>query len=83
MEKFYLGMDIGTNSVDMACTDENYNLLRAKGMDCCLFAYSTRVKRRRNAEPSEPQEEGSKEEITAFLFCKRFSRRLLMTKPFL
>ena len=33
MEKFYLGMDIGTESVGMACTDENYNLLRAKGQD--------------------------------------------------
>ena len=34
MKKFYLGMDIGTNSVGMACTDENYRLLRAKGKDC-------------------------------------------------
>lgn len=33
MEKFYLGMDIGTNSVGMACTDETYRLLRAKGRD--------------------------------------------------
>lgn len=33
MEKFYLGMDIGTESVGMACTDEQYNLLRAKGKD--------------------------------------------------
>lgn len=33
MEKFYLGMDIGTESVGMACTDENYKLLRAKGKD--------------------------------------------------
>ncbi len=33
MEKFYLGMDIGTQSVGMACTDEQYNLLRAKGKD--------------------------------------------------
>ncbi len=33
MEKFYLGMDIGTDSVGMACTDENYNLLRAKRKD--------------------------------------------------
>ena len=31
MEKFYLGMDIGTESVGMACTDEQYNLLRAQG----------------------------------------------------
>ncbi len=34
MSKFYLGMDIGTDSVGIACTDENYNLLRAKGQDC-------------------------------------------------
>ena len=34
MEKFFLGMDIGTNSVGMACTDENYRLIRAKGNDC-------------------------------------------------
>ena len=34
MEKFYLGMDIGTNSVGMACTDEQYRLLRASGKDC-------------------------------------------------
>ncbi len=33
MKKFYLGMDIGTDSVGMACTDEKYDLLRAKGKD--------------------------------------------------
>ena len=33
MKKFYLGMDIGTESVGMACTDEQYKLLRAKGQD--------------------------------------------------
>lgn len=33
MKKFYLGMDIGTESVGMAATDENYNLLRARGKD--------------------------------------------------
>ena len=33
MRKFYLGMDIGTDSVGIACTDEKYNLLRAKGQD--------------------------------------------------
>ena len=33
MGKFYLGLDIGTNSVGIACTDEDYNLLRAKGKD--------------------------------------------------
>lgn len=34
MKKFYVGTDIGTNSVGVACTDENYKLLRAKGKDC-------------------------------------------------
>ena len=33
MKKFYLGMDIGTDSVGIAGTDENYNLLRARGKD--------------------------------------------------
>ena len=33
MEKFYLGLDVGTESVGIACTDENYDLLRAKGKD--------------------------------------------------
>lgn len=33
MENFYLGMDIGTQSVGMACTNEHYELLRAKGKD--------------------------------------------------
>ena len=33
MEKFYLGLDIGTESVGIACTDENYRLLRAKRRD--------------------------------------------------
>ena len=33
MKKFYLGMDIGTESVGIAGTDENYNLLRAQGKD--------------------------------------------------
>ena len=30
---YYLGLDIGTNSVGWAVTDENYNLVRAKGKD--------------------------------------------------
>lgn len=33
MEKFYLGLDIGTQSVGIACTDEQYRLLRAKRKD--------------------------------------------------
>ncbi len=33
MKKYYIGLDIGTESVGIACTDEKYNLLRAKGKD--------------------------------------------------
>lgn len=50
MKKFYLGMDIGTNSVGMACTDEEYRLLRAKGKDCWavrLFDESATAEKRR------------------------------------
>lgn len=32
-EKYFLGLDIGTDSCGWAVTDENYNLLRAKGKD--------------------------------------------------
>lgn len=31
--KMYVGIDMGTNSVGMAVTDENYNLYRVKGKD--------------------------------------------------
>ena len=32
-KNYYLGLDMGTSSVGWAVTDENYNLLRAKGKD--------------------------------------------------
>jgi len=33
MDKFYLGLDIGTQSCGIAATDENYHLLKFKGQD--------------------------------------------------
>lgn len=33
MKKYYIGVDVGTDSVGTACTDEHYNLLRLKGKD--------------------------------------------------
>jgi len=33
MEKYYLGLDMGTSTVGWAVTDENYQLLRKKGKD--------------------------------------------------
>lgn len=32
-KNFYIGLDIGTDSVGWAVTDENYNLLKARGQD--------------------------------------------------
>ena len=32
-KKYYLGLDIGTNSVGWAVTDEEYNLCRFRGKD--------------------------------------------------
>lgn len=31
--KYYLGLDMGTDSVGWAVTDEHYNIVRAKGKD--------------------------------------------------
>ena len=66
MEKFYLGTDIGTNSVGIACTDENYKLLRAKGKDCWavrLFDESKTAETRRNFRTSRRRLERRKQRI--------------------
>lgn len=51
-EKMYIGIDMGTNSVGMAVTDENYNLYRVKGKDFwCSRVFeeaNTAVERRTN-----------------------------------
>lgn len=33
MQKFFIGLDIGTESVGIVATDENYNILRSHGKD--------------------------------------------------
>ena len=50
MKKFYLGLDIGTDSVGIACTDENYDLLRIGKKDLWavrLFDPANDAKQRR------------------------------------
>lgn len=51
-KKMYIGIDMGTSSVGMAVTDENYNLYREKGKDYwCSRTFSranTAVERRTN-----------------------------------
>ena len=33
MEDYFIGIDMGTNSLGWAVTDKNYNLIRCKGKD--------------------------------------------------
>lgn len=50
MGKFYMGLDIGTDSCGFACTDENYKLMRLKGKDAWgarLFSEADTAKGRR------------------------------------
>ena len=66
MEKFYLGIDVGTNSVGMACTDENYKLLRAKGQDLWsvrLFDEAKTAKERRTFRTARRRLERRKQRI--------------------
>lgn len=51
-KKFYLGLDIGTDSVGWAVTDENYNLIRKQGKHLWgarLFTEASDAKGRRTA----------------------------------
>lgn len=51
MENYYLGLDMGTNSVGWAVTDHNYRLERAKGKDLWgvrLFAEANTAAERRS-----------------------------------
>lgn len=50
--KYYLGLDMGTNSVGWAATDPEYRLLKAKGKDlwgiyctCCPDGSNTHINR--------------------------------------
>lgn len=66
MKKFYLGLDIGTDSVGIACTDENYNILRAKGKDLYavrLFDESKDASERRNFRTARRRLSRRKERI--------------------
>lgn len=67
MEKFYLGLDIGTDSAGIACTDENYELLRAKGKDLWavrLFDESNDASKRRTFRTARRRLARRKERIT-------------------
>lgn len=59
--KYYLGLDMGTDSVGWAVTDEHYNIVRAKGK---IFGEFGNLKKQRQPlieECREPADEGLRE----------------------
>ena len=48
-KKYYLGLDIGTNSVGWAVTDENYNLCKYAGKRMWEFVY-LKVEKQQSSE---------------------------------
>ena len=51
MEKYYVGLDLGTNSIGWAVSDEEYNLIRLKGKTAWgsrIFSDAQDCKDRRN-----------------------------------
>lgn len=49
-KKYYLGLDIGTNSVGWAVTDENYNLYKYAGKRMWEFVYLKQQIQQQNEE---------------------------------
>lgn len=50
MQKYYLGLDIGTNSVGWAVTDENYNLCKFGGKRMWGIRYLMAHRRQKKEE---------------------------------
>lgn len=66
-EKIYLGLDLGTNSVGWAVTDENYSLRRAKGKDLWgarLFDAAQPSVERRSHRTSRRREQREKARVS-------------------
>lgn len=62
MEKeYYLGLDMGTNSVGWAVTDDAYNLIRFKGKDMWGIRSLMKLIRQWRGELTGHQGEGNKE----------------------
>lgn len=84
-KKYYIGLDIGSNSVGIACTDENYNLLRAKGRDCWavrLFDESSTAVERRMARTARRRLARRKYRISQLqaLFAPEMNDKLFFTR---
>lgn len=75
----YVGIDMGTSSVGMAVTDENYNLYRVKGRDfwCSrIFAEADTAAERRTNRISRRrrQREAARQGVLRELFSKEINK---------
>ncbi len=77
-KKFYLGLDIGTNSVGWAATDENYKLLKYKEnktWGSCIFDSSEQAAERRGFRTARRR--GERKKQRTILLNELFAKEIL------
>lgn len=79
MDKYYIGLDVGTNSVGWAVTDENYNLKRLKGKHAWgarIFKEAKGKKERRMIRSSRRriQRRNYRIQLLNEIFCEEINR---------
>ena len=67
-KKYYIGLDVGTNSVGWAVTEEFYNILRAKGKDLWGVRLFEKADTAATQEYLEVVEEETTEKVCVFKF---------------
>ncbi len=85
MIKYYVGIDIGTDSVGIVCTDEEYRLLRAKGKVLWavrLFDEAKTAKERRNQRTARRrlQRRAQRIDLLQELFYPHISDKLFFAR---
>lgn len=69
-QDYYLGLDIGTESVGYAVTDENYNILKFNGKTCGEAGCLTKLILQLKEEHSEVVEDDFKDEHGEYSFYR-------------
>ena len=73
--KYFLGLDIGTNSVGWSVTDDNYNILNFNGKKMWGTDFSMREALLLREEAIEPLEEVVKERLNVLGYLENFLQR--------
>lgn len=74
MKKYYIGLDIGTNSVGWAVTDEKYRLLKSKGKTMWGIRLLTKPTQQQTEEQKERQGVDCREEKKEYFYSKNCFR---------